>query len=39
MITLLKMPWKQICSTEDIKKVIKLLPPGCKDFDMNNYDD
>ncbi|KAF0753180.1 Uncharacterized protein FWK35_00024751 [Aphis craccivora] len=29
------MPWKQICSTEDIKNVIKLLPPGCKDFKMN----
>ena len=22
----------------DIKKVIKLLPSGCKDFKMNDYD-
>jgi len=30
MITLFKIPWKQICSTENIKKVIELFPPGCK---------
>jgi hypothetical protein len=38
MITLFKMPWKQICSTENVKKVIELFPPGCKDFKMNDYD-
>lgn len=37
MMHLFKMTWKQICSIEDLRKVIELFPPGCADFKMSDF--